>query len=245
MSATRPQTSRSRAGIVVPPANPAVEPEMRVLLPAAIDYYIARLPYQAGRSLSERNEVYRDHYTSAVTAFGDLAPGAVFVALTGASYRLGPKGDAELCRTLSERAGAEVATASLAISAALRAIGARSLGLVSPYPGWLTAEAVGYWRDAGFQVAHTHAVADTFKAYEMTDDEVLAAHDALDPHGCDAILISGTGARTLHTLRMRTMHRGIPLLTSNLCGAWFLARACGVPVAPEVAALCPLLFTGR
>ncbi len=212
-------------GVLVPPANPSVEPEMQRLLHPAMTLYAARLATMPGTTLEERNRRYIGLYRDAVTAFGDLRLAALVIGLTGPSYRLLPEGDAALSRDLSAHAGKPVATASLAIAAALFSLGARRLCLVSPYPDWLTAEAVAYWRAAGCDVVEVIKMSDTFRAYELTNDEVAAALSRVDHDRIDATVMSGTGMLTLPAiLDARNKHGTRPILSSNLCSAWWLLR---------------------
>jgi maleate isomerase len=230
-------------GIVVPPANPTIEPELARLISQEARLFAARLPVMPGTTLEQRNAAYVSHYEAAVGSFGSLSIAAMVIGLTGPSYRLGPVGDDELAVRLSTIAGTSVQTASGAIRAALLAIGAKRLCLFSPYPDWLTAHAVAYWTDAGFSVIQVVKVSEIFRAYELTSEEVRAALDGVDQTKIDAVVMSGTGMLTLPVLVGARAIGTKPLLSSNLCCSWWLSRQGGVPpselfktVAPELVA---------
>jgi maleate isomerase len=217
----------ARIGLIVPPANPAVEVEFAELLPEGAALHTARLPVLPG-DLAARLAGYRKAFDLSLDGFGDLAIDAYCLGVTGASYALGHEGDASLCAELGGRKGKPVATGSLAIAAALSTLGVRSIGLVSPYPAWLTEQAARYWRGAGIEVAWIESMGETFRAYEIETAEVEAVLSRVRAHRCEAIVVSGTGLMTLPALEKLAPASATPILTSNACAVWWVCRALGL-----------------
>lgn len=230
-----------RIGLLAPSANPAVEPEMRELLVPGAALHVARLPVMPGTTLEQRNAAYPDAMAASLGEFGTLALDAVVVGLTGPSYAVPPAEDAALQDSLSETAGRPVLLAARAIARSLEVLARPKLLLVSPYPGWLTERAERYWRAAGLTLVDSFKLSETFRAYEMSPEEVADGLARLAPPADCAVLLSGTGMPTLDAMQWMQGRIGVPMLSSNLACGFAVSLRLGLAASPVLAACCPEL----
>lgn len=218
-----------RVGVIVPPSNPVVEPELDALLGDDIMVYSARLPRHVGLTLEQRNALYLPSYDDALDSLVGIEADCAYIAMTGPTYQFGVEGDRQLCAELGERFELPVRTASLAIYESLSALGLDRVHLVSPYPDWLTDQMVAYWSGAGINlvaVDHLLHSGEDFRAYEMDTDEVVGHLRSIDPEPGCALLLSGTGMVSIASIYEVGHGLRVPILSSNLCGAWWILNQC-------------------
>ena len=141
--------------------------------------------------------------------------------------------------------------------AALRALQAQRLALVSPYPAALTQASVGYWTARGFEVVAVQTVAAATAGhhpiYAIESDAVTTALEGLEARlqapaapAADAVVLLGTGLPTLPALARPAPAEGAnpgrPLLCANLALAWqAMEHLAGRLQAPSAQTLRALL----
>ncbi|MFM7609269.1 MAG: arylmalonate decarboxylase, partial [Alphaproteobacteria bacterium] len=149
-------------GVLTPQANTTVEPEFSLLLPPATAMLTARLVSTAP-SLNDRLRDYVAGLDATCAQFANAPLGAIAFACTGSSYLVGPAAEDAAVTRLSTRA--PFITAGRAVCDAFTALGAKRIGLVSPYPPDLTEASAAYWTARGFDVARVVAIATSGAAF--------------------------------------------------------------------------------
>lgn len=215
-----------KVGILVPPENPTVEPEMHALLPPSINLFTTRLPVVQG-DLRDRLLAYNDAVAASVASFGGMRLDAAYLACTGSSYLVGA-GDVKLDEALGA-SGAEPLTAARAIVETLVHVGRARIMILSPYPDWLTRLAVAYWEAHGIEVASVAKVQGGSGIYGLTTDQVVAHLRALPRDDGAAVLMSGTGMATVEAAVHIGRDLEVPILSSAIASAASLARRSGAP----------------
>ncbi|WP_270934839.1 maleate cis-trans isomerase family protein [Falsiroseomonas oryzae] len=224
---------RGLLGVLTPQANTTVEPEFAALLPPGVAMLNARMT-SAKPTIVARLLDYLASLEAWADQFANAPVGAIAFACTGASYYAGVAEEEAAVRRISAARGVPFLTAGHAVRDAFHALGARRIGLVSPYPQDLTDAAVAYWTALGFEVVRVSGseVKDGVfhPIYAMSGEGAHQALLALDPQGLDAIAMLGTGMPTLLPIRRTPFHGGVPVLSCMLALAW--RSLCALDSAP-------------
>jgi maleate cis-trans isomerase len=215
-------------GVLTPQANTTVEPELWALAPAHVSLINARLTSDKS-TIEERLVDYTDRFSATSGQFANAPIQSIAAACTGASYLIGAAREAEIVDQVEAERGVPFITAALASVAALRAMGAERIALLSPYPGALDAACTPYWEGHGFEVIAKAGPAlelDAFHPiYAMTGGGVFKAYQELAASGADAVLMLGTGMATLRPVLAGRDQGLIPAVSCNIALMWAAAQA--------------------
>ena len=221
-----------RLGMLTPSSNTVLEPATASLL-AATPQVTAH--FQRLRVLSitlEGGSTGQFDVAPMVAAAEMLADARVHaICWNGTSGAwLGLDADRAICAAVTAATGLPCTTATLALHDALHALGARRVGLVTPYLASVQAAILANLRAEGFEPAGERHLEDpgNFSFAEHAPDLVTRLAAKVAAEGCDAIAIHCTNFRGLEAAGTVP---GVAVLDSVAVALWGALRAAQVEPA--------------
>jgi len=226
---------RARIGVLVPPGNPTVEPELYRMAPSGVSVHFARLqappatgPPGGAGGMEERTRAYRLGLDGPAQALGEVRPAIVLLAHTASSYALGWGREQPLVDRIASLCRAPALLAAHAVRVALHHLGVTRLALGTPYPESISRQGRAYWEAAGFQIVGYHRLAGVTDIYSETEERAAELARRADTPEAQAVLISGTGLPTVGALERLERELGKPVVSSNQACLWRALRLAGV-----------------
>ena len=217
-------------GLIVLQVDETIETDFRRMLPPdTVRLHVTRIP--SGADLTPETIAGMEATLPAAAAL--LPPAARFDAIgyacTSGTTLIGAARVRELI--LQATPSAAVTDPLTAALAALRALGLRRIGLVSPYVAEVAAPVAAAFQSAGVEVAATLSFGQQVEARvaRIAPASIRAAATALAGETpMDGLFLSCTNLRTLDVLPVLEAELQVPVLSSNQLLAWHMARAAGL-----------------
>lgn len=225
-------TEAIRLGMFTPSSNTVLEPATATLL-ADTPHITAHFQRLRVLSITLEGGSTGQFDAAPMVAAAEMLADAKVHALcwngTSGAW-LGLDADRAVCAAVTRATGIPCTSATLALHDALRALGARRVGLVTPYLGSVQAAILANLRAEGFAVAGERHLEDpgNYSFADHAPELVTRLVREVAAEGCDAIAIHCTNFRGLDAV---TRLPGVAVLDSVAVALWGALRAAGVDAA--------------
>lgn len=213
---------RAVIGVMTPAMNTVVQPELELLRPAGVTNQMQRFRL-GGDAISE-------DLPGEAEKLMDCQPAALAIGLTTDA---GPGGPAKLqkrCEEISAALSVPVLNASAADYAGLRALGARRVGIVTPFNAEIDKVVQANTESAGFDVVSVKGTeAPSLPAIcETSIDDIKRVFRHVAEADCDVILQVGTALPVVALIAELEAELGKPIVACNAAVYWQTLRSVGI-----------------
>lgn len=216
-------------GVIVPPADGAIPPELPELYGDRIRF-VGRglaIPRISGAGF----DTVIDRLAELSRELADDGAEAIALMGTSLSFYRGSDWTGQVRRTIRDASGLPATTMSDAIIAALQAVHGKRLAVATAYADEMNRRLRDFLEARGFEVASLVALelstVEQVHAVRPHELEALGERAAQRAPGADALLISCGGLRTLDVTVPLESRLGVPVVSSAVAGAWAAVRLLG------------------
>jgi maleate isomerase len=220
----------ARIGLVLPSVNTVVEPWYASVLPDGFSLHVTRLLLPEKLTPQAVRQMDAQDGARALRQIASVRPHSAIYACFASSVVLGVTEDRRLAQMSGDVAGCPAETAAGASFAAMRTMGMRRIGVISPYAEEIDAAEHRLLCDAGFEIAAacSFGITNSFELACIAPDEMVKAGQDMAGR-VDGIFISCMN--TLSHLAIAPLERdlGVPVVTATSATLWAALCLAGGP----------------
>lgn len=223
---------KTALGLIVLKTDETIEIELRGIFErASIACYQARIPSHALVTPETLAQMEADLPATAALLPPGVNFGAIGYACTSGATIIGATNVKNAI--LKHHPSAEVTDPISAVLAGLRALGAKKIGLLTPYVPDVTRKMQGLLVNEGFDIVKVGAFGQSEDRLiaRITESSTLAALEKIGASDCDAVFASCTNLRSFGILEEAEKRLGKPVLSSNQALAWHMLKLAGIDTA--------------
>jgi maleate isomerase len=213
-----------KLGLIVPSWNTVMEYEVQRMAGSTMSAHSVRIPHTGDTEENLLNLATQAPAVAKLLAHAKV--NVIGYGCTAGGFLKGPEGDRKVGAEIAEATGIPVATSATAIADALRAVGARRVGVASPYAVWLNERVRQFLEADGFDVVAIQGLGTEAHA-TITLERVEALAAEVNKPEAQAIFISCSNFRTLEIIESLEQRFGKPVVTSNASTMWKMLRVIG------------------
>lgn len=226
---------RKRIGIVVPSTNTTVQPECEALRPAGVTNHTARSsikerPLNTEQAFFEHMADMREGIATAIDQIMTAALDHLIIGISLETFWGGVAAADRLQDELAKRAGVGISMGSTASVAALKALGAKRIAVLTPHQPRGDEMVRLYLAEAGFDIVRLESLkcATPRAIAQVPAADIRNALNRLDGPDVEALLQVGTALPTAAIAAEAERSIGKPVLAINTVTYWDALRRCGI-----------------
>lgn len=224
-----------RLGVIVPSTNVVVEDEFNQMRAPGVSFHTGRILIE-NEGLADDDqfeqflELLRTEIAVAVRGVTTCRPDYVLMGMSAETFWGGVDGAERFQDWIEQQAGLRVTTGAKACKAALDAVGARRIGVITPYQPVGDGQVRDFFTQIGFDVAAVEGLkCKTATAIaDVTPDEIRAAFLRVDDPSVEALVQAGTNLQAVDVAAELEQEIGKPVIAINAATVWHGYRTVGV-----------------
>jgi maleate isomerase len=226
---------RRKFGVVTPSTNTIVEPEFHAMAPRGVTNHTSRflIPNMALNSDEDFERLVVEIKATLDGAVDGLTPAGVdhiIIGISAESFWDGADGAQVLQERLEARAGCTITLGSAAARGALDTVGAKRLGVVTPY--WPVADerVRSYFGECGFEIVALKGLKanSPVNIAEQSEDTLRRALAEVNSPEVDTIIQVGTNLGMARLAGEAERWLGKPVIAINTALYWHALRQNGI-----------------
>lgn len=226
---------RAKVGVLIPSTNTIVEAEYNAIAPHGVTIHAGRMhvPRPSVNSDADTTTLLDDVRAGVPTAIRDVMtcePDHLLMGMSAPTFYGGIAGMRAYEAQVSEQAGIAATSGAGAMLAALEALGARRIAVLSPYQPVNDEQVVAFFEEAGCAFTAYQALRSPSATAiaEVTDDQLRPLLAELAASKPDAVLQVGTNLAMARLADEAERWLGMPVVAINAATLWCGLRALGI-----------------
>jgi maleate isomerase len=227
---------RKKLGILVPSTNTSVQPEFDSMRPPGVTNHISRIgipnvPLKSDEDFSRLIELIIAAQDEAVDSLMSCEPDYLVMGISAETFWGGYEASRKLKAHLTEKTGLPVTMGSEAGEEALKLVGAKTIGVVTPYWPVGDQNVVRFFGEAGFTVKRIEGLKCTspVEIAHVTEARLRDALAQVDGDDVDALIQVGTNLAMARLAGQAELWMKRPVIAINTAIYWHALRHAGIP----------------
>jgi maleate isomerase len=226
---------RIKFGVIAPSTNTIVQPEFDAMRPPGVTNHFGRIhipnePLRSDNDFTRLIEAVRREIMSAIDRVMTCEPDHLIMGMSSETFWDGLDGSERLRERVEARSGVKVTMGSDAARQALQRLGAKRLGIVTPYMPVADLQVRRFFGDCGYEIVRLKGLkcASPVLIAHVGEAELRDAILRVDGPEIDAIVQVGTNLAMARLAGVAEFWLGKPVVAINTATYWWALRQNGI-----------------